>query len=110
MARYVVYAMEGRYQGLHGISAFAVVDADNEKEVHEIAREMSLDVMESYRTIDEELEEDEEYDEDYVEELRNENIEYDFHRVKDDCPFTDEEIDFKIYNDYRGFVDKWGSD
>ena len=52
---YLIHAYEGRYNGLHGMSEDAIVEEINEQEARITARNMSLDVMSSYSSIEDEL-------------------------------------------------------
>lgn len=57
MSRYAIVASEGIYQGLHGIVDYAIVDCDSEDEVAAIGKEMSLQVMDDWSCIGDELSE-----------------------------------------------------
>jgi hypothetical protein len=58
MKVYLIYAYEASYNGLHGIYDWDVVSCDNEEEVQGIGRQMSESVIESYASLQEELEND----------------------------------------------------
>ena len=51
MNLYFVFAAEGKYEGLHGMYDYAFEEAANEEELYDMAREMSIEVMESYGEI-----------------------------------------------------------
>lgn len=55
MALYLYYAADGIYQGLHGMETLGIVDETNSDKVIEIAKEASLDIIQSYGTIMEDL-------------------------------------------------------
>ena len=61
MAKYLIHAMEGRFQGLHGIESLIVVEYDNIDDVYEDASYHSEEVMTQYGGILEEIEEDADY-------------------------------------------------
>ena len=58
MKRYLIYADETEYSGLHGMYDWDVIQCDNEEEVQAIGYEMSERVIESYSSLLEEIEED----------------------------------------------------
>lgn len=43
-----IYAVEGMYQGLHGVYWQGVVEVDNRKEADDWGREMAYELIESY--------------------------------------------------------------
>lgn len=51
MNLYFVFAAEGKYEGLHGMYDYTFEEAANEEELYDMAREMSIKVMESYGEI-----------------------------------------------------------
>ena len=55
MSRYAIVASEGIYQGFNGIVDYAIVDSDNEEEVAAIGQEMSLQVMDDWSCVGDEL-------------------------------------------------------
>lgn len=57
MSRYAIVASEGIYQGLHGIVDYAIVDCDSKDEVAAIGQEMSLQVMDDWSCVGDELSE-----------------------------------------------------
>ena len=58
MKKYLIYANETEYCGLHGMYDWDVVSCENEEEIQEIGRQMSEGVIESYSNLQEEIEED----------------------------------------------------
>lgn len=52
---YLIYADENVYQGLHGMYDWTITQCDTEEEANEIAMSMSIDVMESYNEIMDDL-------------------------------------------------------
>ena len=120
---YVIHAFEEKYGGYHGIEDWTI-SAGTEEEAIEEARELSLDVMNSYSFIIDELEDDieaftdEDMSEDDIEEFRyeiyNENIAYEIWKIKpdiydnfskSDC-CIDDLID-ELYKDPEGFIEKY---
>ena len=120
---FAIIAAEGIYEGLHGIETKTIVEASAWNEVYDIARELSLEVMESYGDVIEELEKEiqEEIDfndtvkwtDERIEELRaevyNDNIYYnvyqlDEEKIKDD---SYEQLEEEFYNDPEEFLEKY---
>lgn len=58
MPRFLCYATENRYQGLHGISNIFVTEAENIEDAQEECFEASIELMSSYGDIEEELREE----------------------------------------------------
>lgn len=55
---YLYYAADGIYQGLHGMETFGILfNISNPEDVIEIAKEASLDIIQSYGIIMEDLQE-----------------------------------------------------
>lgn len=77
MSVYLIHAYEGRYGGLQGIEDWNIVTAANLEQARDIARDMSLDVIESYigDELYNEAEAEAEYRETEVDELYDELIE-----------------------------------
>lgn len=55
MSRYAIVASEGIYQGFYGIVDYAIVDSDSEVEIAAIGKEMSLQVMDDWSRVGDEL-------------------------------------------------------
>ena len=119
---YAAYIAEGIYQGLHGIEQREIIEASSLKEAHEIATEMSLELMGSYSAVYEELEAElqDEIDandtEERIEELRaeiyDENVYYDLYEL-DEEKIKDEsykDLEEELYNDLEEFLDKYQKD
>lgn len=116
---YVIHAFEERYSGLHGIEDWSIWDCDNEEEAISIAKENSIEVINSYSCIYEELEMevDEEVDEtmseEDIEQLRsdiyNEDVAYDIWKLDSDI-VKEYDIDFlerKLVEDPEDFIEKF---
>ena len=96
MNKYLIYAIEQIYHGLHGIETYYVVEANNEQELYNDAEMASREVMEAYGQIMEDIyEAAEEYDnpEEMVEALIEENIEYYIYKIKNNVDKTCKELD-----------------
>lgn len=119
---YAAYITEGIYQGLHGIEQKEILIVSCLKEAHEIATEMSLELMGSYSAVYEELETmvqdeiDANWTEEEVEKLRaeiyNENVYYDLYELDEekikDKSYKD--LEEELYNDLEEFLDKYQKD
>ena len=116
---YAAFIAEGIYQGLHGIEQREIIEASSLKEAHEIATEMSIELMGSYSAVYEELEAElqDEIDTDWtekrIEELRAEiydnNVYYDLYEL-DEEKIKDksyEDLIEEFYNDPEEFLDKY---
>ena len=119
---YAAFIAEGIYQGLHGIEQREIIEASSLKEAHEIATEMSIELMGSYSAVYEELEAElqDEIDTDWtekrIEELRAEiydnNVYYDLYEL-DEEKIKDksyEDLIEEFYNDPEEFLDKYQKD
>jgi len=120
---YAVCIAEGIYQGLHGIEQKEIIIVSCLEEAHEIATEMSLELMGSYSAVYEELEtmvQDEidandtvNWTEEEIEKLRaeiyNENVYYDLYELDEekikDKSYKD--LEEELYNDLEEFLDKY---
>ena len=74
--RVFIMAYENIYGGLHGMNTFRVLDVDSFEEADEVGSEMSYDIIQSYGSIMESLEDEidpdiEENSEEWEEELDN---------------------------------------
>ncbi len=58
MKLYLIYAAEGKYQGLHGMYNMDVVWCEDDNEADEYGCQMSYEVMESYSEIEDSLQEE----------------------------------------------------
>lgn len=116
---YAAFIAEGIYQGLHGIEQREIIEASSLKEAHEIATEISIELMGSYSAVYEELEAElqDEIDPDWtekrIEELRAEiydnNVYYDLYEL-DEEKIKDksyEDLIEEFYNDPEEFLDKY---
>ena len=116
---YAAFIAESIYQGLHGIEQREIIEASSLTEAHEIATEMSIELMGSYSAVYEELEAElqDEIDTDWtekrIEELRAEiydnNVYYDLYEL-DEEKIKDrsyEDLIEEFYNDSEEFLDKY---
>lgn len=104
MAKYLIYACEMQYNGLHGMNDWNVYDCQTYEEACEIGHELSYDVITSYGCIEDAFEEevmerlreegitaehqdyDDLYDE-WLEELIEEDINYSVYQVQEDIDY-----------------------
>lgn len=116
---YVIHAFEEKYGGYHGIEDWTIENCDNEEEAVSIARENSLEVINSYSLVYDELEDDietftdENMSEDDIEELRsdiyNENIAYNIWKIDSDI-IKEYDIDILekwLNDDPEDFIEKY---
>ncbi len=119
---YVIHAFEEKYGGYHGIEDWSIENCDNEEEAISIARENSLEVINSYSLVYDELEDDietftdENMSEDDIEELRsdiyNEDIAYEIWKIDSDI-IKEYDIDTLkkwLNNDPEEFIEKYCND
>ena len=120
---FLIHAKENIYDGLHGIESIDVVEVDTLEEAHNIAYEMSLDVINSYSDVYDELETEveetiayedtvkwtDEYINDLRDEIYNDDVCYDLYeldeeKVKD---FSYETLTHEAYEDIEEFLEKY---
>lgn len=94
MTRWVVYACEQMYGGLHGMNLVSVIESDDEAEVIGYAEEQSYEVMDSYSEIYDSLEEeihnyletDDSFEENAIRDIiYSENIDYAYHLLNENA-------------------------
>ena len=119
MTRYAIYAGDQLYGGLHGMCTHMVVECNSIEDAVLIAREESIDVIQSYSGIYETLDNDiaesieENVSEDEMEEYRNdvynEDIDYNIWLINEEKAqnFTTDELDEMFYNLPEGFIEKY---
>lgn len=116
---YAVHAFEQIFAGLHGIESYSVIEAINEEEAEEYAREESYDIITSYPDVYNDLENyvresfdfnDKEVDyEDFdneLEEAYKEDIDYEIFLLKETSESL-EALDRKYQKDPEGFIEKY---
>ena len=120
---FLVHACEGIYQGLHGMEKIEIIEAMDLNEIHEIATEMSIELMGSYSCITDELEEEiediinsrdaTEWNDYRIDELRNEiyndNVYYDLYELDNEKikGYSSEQLEEEAYNDIEEFLSKY---
>lgn len=116
---YVIYAYEEKYEGYHGINDWSIWDCANEKEAISIARENSMEVINSYSCVYEELENDvesftdEDMSEEDIEQLRadiyEEDIAYFIWKIDSDIikDYDIETLETWLCNDPDDFIEKY---
>lgn len=116
--KYVIYAAECIYQGLHGIEDWSIYECDNEEEAFEIAEENSLEIMNSYscvyETLNDDIEtwKDDNMSEDEIEELTyelyRENLYCNVYKIKNEFQnLPIEDLESTLYNDPQEFIEKY---
>ena len=101
--RVFIYATEGIYQGLHGISNQCVVEIKDTKEADEIGQEMAENLVEEYGL------EDEYYgDEDDDEYMFDPEFNWNIYKIRDDVTESIEELDNIAYREgYETFIEEY---
>lgn len=111
MKKYLIHAMENKFQGLHGIENLIVVEYDNIDDVYEDASYHSEEVMTQYGGILEEIEEEadclcqEWFGDDYSTDLFDEvyydliceNKCYYIYQIRDEVTLSCEELENKAF-------------
>ena len=119
---YLIYAYEERYGGEHGMNLWDICDVDSVREAQETGREMSIEVMESYSSIGEDLleeareeaeiygyEEDSLDFENILDELYKENMAYEIYRLSDEYT-VEQYYEMMRTLDWEEIRDKYGID
>ena len=113
MARYAVFAADELYKGLHGMNSTFVTEAESDREIEQIAHDASLDVIDSYMCIRDDLYEGVD-PEDY--EVMNEialgDIMYEWAVIDEKLAgnYSTEELDSMVYEmGYENFVEAYCS-
>lgn len=92
-----IYATEGIYQGLHGISWCGVVDVDSIEEANEWGYENAIDLISSYGL-------EREYEESEMEE----EVYWEVHKIRSDIQMTTRELDkIAARHDRDTFVEEY---
>ena len=113
MARYVVFAADELYKGLYGMSSTFVTEAESDREIEWIARDESLDIIDSYMCIRDDL-----YDgvdpEDYetMSEIALEDVMYEWALIDEELAsnYSTNELDSMAYDmGYKDFVEAYCS-
>lgn len=112
MKKYLIHAMENKFQGLHGIESLIVVEYDNISDVYEDASYHSEEVMTQYGDILEEIEEEadhlcqewfgddystDQFDDVYYD-LICENKCYYIYQIRDEVTLSCEELENKAFH------------
>lgn len=116
---YVIHAFDERYDGLHGMGDWSIWDCENEIEANSIAWENSMDIINSFSCIYEELEAEvednisDDMSEDDIEQLRSdiyeEDIAYNFWVVDEDIAkeYDIDILENMLNNDPEDFIEKY---
>ena len=113
MARYAVFAADELYKGLHGMNSTFVTEAESDREVDSIARDASLDVIDSYMCIRDDLYEGVDL-EDYetMNEIALGDIMYEWALIDEELAgnYSTKELDSMAYDmGYEEFVEAYCS-
>ena len=122
MKKYLIHAMENRFQGLHGIESLIVVEYDNISDVYEDASYHSEEVMTQYGNILDEIEEEadelcqewfgddystDQFDDVYYD-LICENKCYFIYQIRDEVTLSCEELENKaLHLGAESFIEKF---
>lgn len=113
MTRYVIFAAEQMYGGLHGMNSTFVIEAESEHEVEFAAEQASLDIIDSYECIREIIFDDIDIDDD---ELRQdacyEDVMYEWALIDEELAgnYSTKELDSMAYDmGYEEFVEAYCS-
>lgn len=116
---YVIHAFDEQYGGFCGIEDWSICDCENEVEANSIAWDISMDIINSFSCIYEELEatvEDNIFDDmskDDIEQLRSdiyeEDVAYDIWKVDKDIAkeYDIDILENMLNNDPEGFIEKY---
>lgn len=124
---YLIYACEQRYGGLHGIYDYRIEYGITEQKANEIGHEISINIMEAYTCIMEDLQEearcsvergtlnDNEYEVliyEVISELEEENAEWSVYKLRDNLTQEDkEQISALIHrNDWEEIIKQYGEE
>lgn len=123
---FLLRAAEAMYDGLHGLESFDIIEVDDVKEAYGIGREESIELMNSYSCIYDELEAEVQEEIDFddvtnwtperVEELRAEiyenNICYDLYELDEEKIKSSDnswdELERQAYEDREEFLINYG--
>ena len=113
MARYVVFAAEEFYGGLYGMNSTFVTEAASDREIEWIARDASLDIIDSYACIRDAIYEDVD-PEDYesMSEIALEDVMYEWALIDEELAgnYSTKELDSMAYDmGYEDFVEAYCS-
>ena len=115
---YAIHAREGIYQGLHGMERFAVENCPNDDTAFEVATEISIDVMNDYSDVMDELRhqvddylEDNDYEvseDEAWDVIMNENVNYIVYKIKE-CYQTEDPmaLEYIFEEDFESFIEKY---
>lgn len=108
MSRYAVRATESFFGGLHGIEDWMIAEGDYDSAVAD-GMELAREVIDSYSVLESA------YSEEEVEAMDDEELmgaydelaQCEVHKIREDCPLSDEEIQEAMFQDYDEFVATW---
>lgn len=109
---YAIHAYESSFGGLHGMDSHVIVECDSMAEAEEVALVESMDVMESYSCIMDEIYEaaSEDYEEgtdewyQAVEDMKQDSAEWRIYYVIDTKGKSINELEVEFWNDEDEFI------
>lgn len=105
---YLIYACEGKYEGLHGMFEVNVIRASEESLANYCGADMSYDVMERYGTLNDQYDESWSYKD--IRDLYQDNLSYNIYEL--DCSkignISIEDLREEANDDWKSFVEKYG--
>lgn len=92
-----IYAIEGIYQGLHGINWCGVVDVDSIEEANEWGYENAIDLISSYGL-----------EREYEDSETEEEVYWEVHKIRNDIQMITKELDeIAAHHDRDTFVEEY---
>jgi len=96
---YAIHAYEDRFQGLHGVEEYEVIEACDDEDAEQYANEMAEEVIDSYSYM---------WDEDDYDEIEEEKC-YEIYKLTEDTNASLEELNDEWYDDPEAFLDKYAN-
>ena len=106
MSRYAVRATDSFFGGLHGIEDWMIAEGNYDSAVCE-GYELARETIAFYSVLEQAYDNSEEFDDEELEDAYNELAQCEVHKIREDCPLSDEEINEAMFQDYDEFVATW---
>lgn len=106
MSRYAVRATDSFFGGLHGIVDWMIAEGDYDSAVIE-GYELARETIDSYSVLEQAYDNSEDFDDEELQDAYNEFAQCEVHKIREDCPLSDEEINEAMFQDYDEFVATW---
>ena len=127
MKKYLIYACEEMYHGLHGIEDMTIIETDDLAVANAIGQEMSRDLITSYGLesdyLDSAMEElgydEEDFDADLdvnekvwnlAEEMISENLSWQIFEIRKETNESTNTLLNKAFEDFKGFIEEYDCD